>query len=60
MADEHRSFSLHVGDQTIIIKPDPEAPGKSLLIINNELYHADFRYDGDRRLSQLARDDDRR
>lgn len=37
------AFSLRIGDRVIVVKPDPEAPGKSLLIIDNELYRADFR-----------------
>jgi len=38
-----RPFSFYIGDNRVVVKPDPEAEGKSLLIIGGELYHADFR-----------------
>src|SRR5262245_4015152 len=38
-----KNIAGFIGDNKVMVKPDPEAPGKSLLIINQELHRADFR-----------------
>jgi hypothetical protein len=36
-------FRIRIGENVVDVRPDPEAAGKSLLIINGEVHRADFR-----------------
>lgn len=38
-----KPFRVRIGENLVDVRPDPEAPGKFLLIINGKVHRADFR-----------------